>query len=95
MISIVIVDLLQKLPYDLLCADTFQIFKSNDFPGGRPQSYGLGKIYEHLYREAPPNLHSAEGDVQALMKCGVKFNSWFLRKVDASARPLRNIGKLW
>ena len=62
--------------------DTLRLFRDEQFWTGpeyaRPKSFGLGKIYHHMFNEDIVNAHNAIGDVRALERLLLNdnFDDW-------------------
>lgn len=73
-----------------------QLFKTTTKIADLKPSYRLPFIYNHLFHEKIPNVHSAEGDTMALLKCltavgPVRINEW----VCKNNKKLSSIKKSW
>ncbi|XP_008155941.2 three-prime repair exonuclease 1 [Eptesicus fuscus] len=74
------------------CVDSIAALRALE-QAGRPaeqgprKSYSLGGIYTRLYGQAPPDSHTAEGDVLALLSICQWRPQALLQWVDAHARP--------
>ncbi|XP_008563951.1 PREDICTED: three-prime repair exonuclease 1-like isoform X3 [Galeopterus variegatus] len=62
---------------------------------GPRKSYSLGSIYTRLYGQAPPDSHTAEGDVLALLSICQWRPQALLRWVDTHARPFSTIKPMY
>lgn len=59
------------------------------------KSYSLGNIYTRLYGQEPPDSHTAEGDVLALLSICQWRPQALLRWVDAHARPFSTVKPMY
>ncbi|XP_037706180.1 three-prime repair exonuclease 1 [Choloepus didactylus] len=62
---------------------------------GPRKSYSLGSIYTRLFGQTPPDSHTAEGDVLALLSICQWRPQALLRWVDAHARPFSTIKPMY
>ncbi|XP_054450464.1 three-prime repair exonuclease 1 isoform X2 [Pteronotus mesoamericanus] len=82
------------------CVDSIAALKALEQACGPPQqgpwkSYSLGSIYTRLYGQAPPDSHTAEGDVLALLSVCQWRPRALLQWVDAHARPFGTIKPMY
>ncbi|XP_011836380.1 PREDICTED: three-prime repair exonuclease 1 isoform X2 [Mandrillus leucophaeus] len=82
------------------CVDSITALKAverADSPSehGPRKSYSLGSIYTRLYGQSPPDSHTAEGDVLALLSICQWRPQALLRWVDAHARPFSTIRPMY
>ncbi|XP_012503813.1 PREDICTED: three-prime repair exonuclease 1 [Propithecus coquereli] len=82
------------------CVDSIAALKaleqaSSPSEHGPRKSYSLGSIYTRLYGQAPPDSHTAEGDVLALLSICQWRSQALLRWVDAHARPFSTIKPMY
>ncbi|XP_006220391.2 three-prime repair exonuclease 1 isoform X1 [Vicugna pacos] len=82
------------------CADSIAALKALEQDGspsehGPRKSYSLGSIYTRLYGQAPPDSHTAEGDVLALLSICQWRPRALLRWVDAHARPFSTVKPMY
>lgn len=82
------------------CVDSIAALKALEQDGRPPEqgpwkSYSLGSIYTRLYGQAPPDSHTAEGDVLALLSICQWRPRALLQWVDAHARPLSTIKPMY
>uniref|UniRef100_A0A8C3WTL5 exodeoxyribonuclease III n=1 Tax=Catagonus wagneri TaxID=51154 RepID=A0A8C3WTL5_9CETA len=84
---------------DTFCVDSIAALKALEQAGSSPQgprkSYSLGSIYTRLYGQAPPDSHTAEGDVLALLSICQWRPQALLRWVDAHARPFSTVKPMY
>ncbi|XP_006893085.1 PREDICTED: three prime repair exonuclease 1 [Elephantulus edwardii] len=82
------------------CIDSIAALKalehasSSSEPGSR-KSYSLGNIYTRLYRQTPPDSHTAEGDVLALVSICQWKPQALLQWVDSHARPFGTVKPMY
>lgn len=82
------------------CVDSIAALKALEQADRPPEqgprkSYSLGSIYTRLYGQAPPDSHTAEGDVLALLSiCQWKPRA-LLQWVDAHARPFSAVEPMY
>lgn len=85
---------------DAFCVDSITAMKALE-QAGRPsehgprKSYSLGSIYTRLYGQAPPDSHTAEGDVLALLSICQWRPQALLQWVDAHAKPFSTIKPMY
>ncbi|XP_032017557.1 three-prime repair exonuclease 1 [Hylobates moloch] len=82
------------------CVDSITALKaleraSSPSEHGPRKSYSLGSIYTRLYGQSPPDSHTAEGDVLALLSICQWRPQALLRWVDAHARPFGTIRPMY
>lgn len=82
------------------CADSIAALKALEPAGRSPEqgprkSYSLGSIYTRLYGQAPPDSHTAEGDVLALLGICQWRPRALLQWVDAHARPFSAVEPMY
>ncbi|XP_004704037.1 three-prime repair exonuclease 1 [Echinops telfairi] len=82
------------------CVDSITALKAlerADSPSerGPRKSYSLGSIYTRLYGQTPPDSHTAEGDVLALVSICQWRPQALLHWVDAHARPFSTIKPMY
>ncbi|XP_017370496.2 three-prime repair exonuclease 1 [Cebus imitator] len=82
------------------CVDSITALKALERAGspsehGPRKSYSLGSIYTRLYGKPPPDSHTAEGDVLALLSICQWRPQALLRWVDAHARPFSTIRPMY
>uniref|UniRef100_A0A8C0HYG5 exodeoxyribonuclease III n=2 Tax=Balaenoptera musculus TaxID=9771 RepID=A0A8C0HYG5_BALMU len=82
------------------CVDSIAALKALEQAGspsehGPRKSYSLGSIYMRLYGQAPPDSHTAEGDVLALLSICQWRPQALLRWVDAHARPFSTVKPMY
>lgn len=85
---------------DGFCVDSIAALKALEQAGRPPEqgprrSYSLGSIYTRLYGQAPPDSHTAEGDVLALLSICQWRPQALLQWVDAHARPFSAIEPMY
>lgn len=85
---------------DAFCVDSIAALKALERTGSPPghgprKGYSLGSIYTRLYGQAPPDSHTAEGDVLALLSICQWRPQALLRWVDAHARPFSTIKPMY
>ncbi|XP_036733986.1 three-prime repair exonuclease 1 isoform X2 [Manis pentadactyla] len=83
-----------------LCVDSIAALRALERAGGPGQrgpraSYSLGGVYVRLYGQAPPDSHTAEGDVLALLSICQWRPQALLQWVDAHARPFSSIKPMY
>lgn len=80
------------------CVDSIAALKALEqaepAPGPR-KSYSLGSVYTRLYGQAPPDSHTAEGDVLALLSVCQWRPRALLQWVDAHARPFSAVEPMY
>ncbi|XP_068946711.1 three-prime repair exonuclease 1 [Petaurus breviceps papuanus] len=59
------------------------------------KSYSLGNVYTRLFGQAPPDTHTAEGDVLALVSIFQARPQPLLHWVDTHARPFNNVKPMY
>ncbi|KAF5921663.1 three-prime repair exonuclease 1 [Diceros bicornis minor] len=82
------------------CVDSIAALKALERAGspsehGPRKSYSLGSIYTRLYGQAPPDSHTAEGDVLALLSICQWRPRALLQWVDAHARPFSTVKPMY
>ncbi|XP_036122390.1 three-prime repair exonuclease 1 [Molossus molossus] len=82
------------------CVDSIAALKALEQDGRPPEqgpwkSYSLGSIYTRLYGQAPPDSHTAEGDVLALLSICQWRPRALLQWVDAHARPFSTVKPMY
>lgn len=82
------------------CVDSITALKALEKAGSPPKqgprrSYSLGSIYTRLYGQAPPDSHTAEGDVLALLSICQWRPRALLHWVDAHARPFSTVKPMY
>lgn len=82
------------------CVDSIAALKALEQAGSPPtegprRSYSLGSIYERLYGQAPPDSHTAEGDVLALLSVCQWRPQALLHWVDEHARPFSTVKPMY
>ncbi|XP_036984293.2 three-prime repair exonuclease 1 [Artibeus jamaicensis] len=82
------------------CVDSIAALKALEQAGSPHQqgpwkSYSLGSIYTRLYGQAPPDSHTAEGDVLALLSICQWRPRALLQWVDAHARPFSAVKPMY
>lgn len=82
------------------CVDSITALKTLEQAGspsehGPRKSYSLGSIYTRLYGQAPPDSHTAEGDVLALLSICQWKPQALLQWVDTHARPFSAIKPMY
>ncbi|XP_076985542.1 three-prime repair exonuclease 1 isoform X2 [Tamandua tetradactyla] len=82
------------------CVDSIAALKalergSSPSAHGPRKSYSLGSIYTRLFGQSPPDSHTAEGDVLALLSICQWRPQALLRWVDAHARPFSTIKPMY
>ncbi|XP_004452010.1 three-prime repair exonuclease 1 [Dasypus novemcinctus] len=82
------------------CVDSMVALKALERAGspsehGPRKSYSLGSIYTRLYGQAPPDSHTAEGDVLALLSICQWRPRALLQWMDAHARPFSTIKPMY
>ncbi|KAF6101493.1 three prime repair exonuclease 1 [Phyllostomus discolor] len=85
---------------DAFCVDSIAALKALEQAGSPPQqgpwkSYSLGSIYARLYGQAPPDSHTAEGDVLALLSICQWRPRALLQWVDTHARPFSAVKPMY
>ncbi|KAM5234335.1 three-prime repair exonuclease 1 isoform 1-T1 [Hipposideros larvatus] len=85
---------------DAFCVDSIAALKALEQTGSPPEhgprrSYSLGSIYTRLYGQVPPDSHTAEGDVLALLSICQWRPRALLRWVDAHARPFSTVKPMY
>ncbi|XP_036594929.1 three-prime repair exonuclease 1 [Trichosurus vulpecula] len=84
----------------VFCVDSIAALRALDRSGppresSQRKSYSLGNVYTRLYGQAPPDTHTAEGDVLALVSiCQARPQS-LLHWVDAHAKPFSSIKPMY
>ncbi|XP_010588136.1 three-prime repair exonuclease 1 [Loxodonta africana] len=78
------------------CVDSITALKalehaSSPSERGLRKSYSLGSIYTRLFGQTPPDSHTAEGDVLALVSICQWRPQALLQWVDAHARPFSTV----
>lgn len=82
------------------CVDSIAALKALEKTGstsehGPRKSYSLGSIYTRLYGQSPPDSHTAEGDVLALLSICQWRPQALLRWVDVHAKPFNTIKPMY
>ncbi|XP_006770637.1 PREDICTED: three-prime repair exonuclease 1 [Myotis davidii] len=82
------------------CVDSIAALKALEQADRPPEqgprkSYSLGSIYTRLYGQAPPDSHTAEGDVLALLSICQWRPRALLQWVDAHARPFSAVEPMY
>ncbi|ELV09668.1 Three prime repair exonuclease 1 [Tupaia chinensis] len=82
------------------CADSIAALKaleraSSPSERGQRKSYSLGSVYTRLYGQAPPDSHTAEGDVLALLSVCQWKPQALLQWLDAHARPFSTVKPMY
>uniref|UniRef100_F6QB70 exodeoxyribonuclease III n=1 Tax=Bos taurus TaxID=9913 RepID=F6QB70_BOVIN len=85
---------------DAFCVDSITALKALEPTGsssehGPRKSYSLGSVYTRLYGQAPPDSHTAEGDVLALLSVCQWRPRALLRWVDAHAKPFSTVKPMY
>ncbi|XP_020926287.1 three-prime repair exonuclease 1 [Sus scrofa] len=85
---------------DTFCVDSIAALKALEQADGSSEhgprkSYSLGSIYTRLYGQAPPDSHTAEGDVLALLSICQWRPRALLRWVDVHARPFSTVKPMY
>ncbi|KAJ1069425.1 hypothetical protein K5549_017856, partial [Capra hircus] len=85
---------------DAFCVDSIAALKALEPAGsssehGPRKSYSLGSVYTRLYGQAPPDSHTAEGDVLALLSVCQWRPRALLRWVDAHAKPFSTVKPMY
>ncbi|XP_007953481.1 three-prime repair exonuclease 1 [Orycteropus afer afer] len=83
-----------------LCVDSITALKaleraSSPSKCGPRKSYSLGSIYTRLYGQSPPDSHTAEGDVLALVSICQWRPQALLQWVDTHARPFSTVKPMY
>jgi len=69
------------LPDTLLCCDSLHVFRQTQ---ENCTKFSQSAIYNRMFQCDPPDAHTAEGDVLALMKCAIADKSF----IDTSLRHI-------
>ncbi|XP_053456603.1 three-prime repair exonuclease 1 isoform X2 [Nycticebus coucang] len=82
------------------CVDSITALKaleraSSPSEHGPRKSYSLGSIYMRLYGQAPPDSHTAEGDVLALLSICQWKPQALLQWMDAHAKPFSTVKPMY
>ncbi|XP_037384456.1 three-prime repair exonuclease 1 [Talpa occidentalis] len=82
------------------CVDSIAALKALEKAGspsehGERKSYSLSSIYTRLYGQAPPDSHTAEGDVLALLSICQWRPQALLKWVDAHAKPFSTVQPMY
>ncbi|XP_006873698.1 PREDICTED: three prime repair exonuclease 1 [Chrysochloris asiatica] len=85
---------------DTFCVDSITALKALERANspcecGPRKSYSLGSIYTRLYGQSPPDSHTAEGDVLALVGICQWRPQALLQWVDAHARPFSTVKPMY
>ncbi|XP_074053765.1 three-prime repair exonuclease 1 [Macrotis lagotis] len=85
---------------DVFCADSIAAMRALDRSGrprepGPRKSYSLGNVYTRLFGQAPPDTHTAEGDVLALVSICQARPQPLLHWLDAHARPFSGVRPMY
>ncbi|KAK2500193.1 hypothetical protein MC885_017144 [Smutsia gigantea] len=83
-----------------LCVDSIAALRALERAAGPRQhgpraSYSLGGVYTRLYGQAPPDSHTAEGDVLALLSVCQWRPQALLQWVDSHARPFSSVKPMY
>lgn len=70
----------KRLPENLLTVDSWEAFKIIDRENGLQgwMSYSLKAVCIRVLGEEPVNYHQADGDVESLLKCMLRYGQQFL-----------------
>ncbi|KAM9100437.1 three-prime repair exonuclease 1 [Sarcophilus harrisii] len=84
----------------VFCVDSIAALRALDRSGppresSQRKSYSLGNVYTRLYGQAPPDTHTAEGDVLALVSICQARPQPLLRWVDTHARPFSSVKPMY
>lgn len=82
------------------CVDSIAALKALEKAGSPSdqsprKSYSLSNIYTRLYGQAPPDSHTAEGDVLALLSICQWRPQALLRWVDTHAKPFSTVQPMY
>ncbi|XP_004676264.1 PREDICTED: three-prime repair exonuclease 1 [Condylura cristata] len=82
------------------CVDSIAALKALEKAGSPSEhsprkSYSLSSIYTRLYGQAPPDSHTAEGDVLALLSICQWRPQALLKWVDAHAKPFSTVQPMY
>ncbi|XP_027716428.1 three-prime repair exonuclease 1 [Vombatus ursinus] len=84
----------------VFCVDSISALRALDHSSppresSQRKSYSLGNVYTRLYGQAPPDTHTAEGDVLALVSICQARPQPLLHWVDTHARPFSSVKPMY
>ncbi|XP_043833144.1 three-prime repair exonuclease 1 [Dromiciops gliroides] len=84
----------------VFCVDSIAALRALDRSGppresGQRKSYSLCNVYTRLYGQAPPDTHTAEGDVLALVSICQARPQPLLHWVDTHAKPFSSVKPMY
>ncbi|XP_072510696.1 three-prime repair exonuclease 1 [Notamacropus eugenii] len=84
----------------VFCVDSIAALRALDRSGpsresSQRKSYSLGNVYSRLYGQAPPDTHTAEGDVLALVSICQARPQPLLHWIDTHARPFSSVKPMY